>query len=143
MDAKAIAIALIGLVASLAFAGCGSGHDVAPVAGTVTLGGKPLPDAAVVFQPLGRAGAKEPGPGSYGRTDAQGRFVLRMIGSDRPGAIVGSHSVAISTGKSDPSTDAARILGEKVPITFRNGSQHFDVPARGTDEANFSIPGRS
>lgn len=126
----------------LLLAGCGSGYEIAPVAGTVTLGGKPLPDAAITFQPLGGNGTKEPGTGSYGRTDAQGRFSLRMIANDQAGAIVGNHSVTISTGKSDPTTDASHVSGEKVPVSYRNGSQRFNVPAEGTAQADFAIPAR-
>jgi hypothetical protein len=74
----------------LVFAGCQkSGPAIAPVSGRVTLDGRPLATADVVFQPDGAARA------SYGRTDADGRY---QLGYKRgvPGALVGQHTVQIS-----------------------------------------------
>lgn len=71
--------------------GCNdSGLDLAPVGGTVTLDGKPVPEAAVLFLP------DDPtmGPPASGTTDDQGRFTLNT--ANRPGAAVGPHKVAIS-----------------------------------------------
>src|SRR5262249_29795995 len=82
--------------------GCGS-YKLAPVSGQVTLNGKPLPNAAVIFQPK-RSATSTPGPGSYGKTDEQGRYSLRIVGQDRPGAVVGMHQVSISTQVSEDST---------------------------------------
>jgi len=59
------------ILISVGFAcGCGS-YKLAPVSGQVTVNGKPLPNAAVIFQPK-RAKTSTPGPGSYGKTDDQG-----------------------------------------------------------------------
>lgn len=73
--------------------GCGhAGPQLAPVSGRVTLDGKPLRDADLVFQP---DDAKSP---SYGRTDADGRYDL---GYKRgvPGGLVGWHTVKIAEVK--------------------------------------------
>lgn len=83
----------LGLTLILAFvviAGCGgSEEDLAPVEGTVTLNGKPLPNARVEFDP-------EHGSTSEGETRGDGHYEL-MFAPDQPGAIVGTHKVRIYT----------------------------------------------
>jgi hypothetical protein len=131
------------LIAAAAFAvtlaGCDSQpYQVAPVSGRVTLDDEPLPEALVTFQPIGGAEAKEPGPGSFGRTDKDGRFTLRIVEPDQPGAVVGLHQVFISTATS-AGGDGDRILGERVPRRYRDGKLQFEVPRGGTTEANFDL----
>jgi hypothetical protein len=70
-------------------AGCGkSGPEVAPVSGRVTLDGKPIKFANVIFQVEG----KSPG---VGRTDDNGRYVL-MYKRGVPGAPIGQNRVSIA-----------------------------------------------
>jgi len=126
-------------VLALALSGCESApYQVAPVSGRVTLDDEPLPDALVSFQPIGTAGKKEPGPGSFGRTDKDGRFKLQVVEPEQPGAVVGRHQVLISTATSSGG-DADRTVGERVPRRYRDGKLQFDVPAAGTTEANFEL----
>jgi hypothetical protein len=111
------------------------------VSGRVTLGGQPLADAVVTFQPMqGEDGTPVTATGSVGRTGADGRFELRLIAPDKPGAAVGKHRVTISTSTSDPANDAQLPTGERVPAPWRDGSKTFDVPPEGTTAANFDIP---
>lgn len=119
-------------------AGCGGGA-VAPVSGKVTLGGQPLPGAVVTFQPIREDGAAVELAGSIGKTDASGRYELRLIEPDKPGAAVGKHRVSISTATADPATDAQLPTGERIPPAWRDGSRIFEVPAEGTAAANFDI----
>jgi hypothetical protein len=122
-------------------AGCGSGGAVAPVSGRVTLGGLPLAGAVVTFQPERAADAPAlEVTGSVGKTDADGRFELRLIVPDKLGAAVGQHRVTISTASSDGGNDAQLPTGERVPLAWRDGSKIFEVPPAGTTEANFAIP---
>ena len=79
--------AMVVLLAAI-LAGCGGGSQVAPVTGRVTLDGRPLEHADVMFQP---DGSQRP---SIGRTDADGRYTLAYK-RGQPGAIVGEHSVRI------------------------------------------------
>jgi hypothetical protein len=67
--------------------GCGGGLALVPVSGVVTLDGKPVADAGVLFAPV--AG----GPPATGGTDANGAFELRT--NNRPGAVVGKHRVTV------------------------------------------------
>lgn len=69
--------------------GCGGGGpQVAPVAGRVTLDGRPLEHADVTFQP---DGSQRP---STGRTGPDGKYTLGYK-RGQPGAIVGEHTVRI------------------------------------------------
>jgi len=69
--------------------GCGSdGLGTAPVSGMVTLDGKPVEGAGVMFSPV------NPGPIAIGTTDAEGRFVLAT--GKLTGAMLGEHKVTIS-----------------------------------------------
>jgi hypothetical protein len=104
------------------------------VSGQITLDGKPVPQAQISFQPQG------PGPGSYGRTDDDGRFTLKNVLDDRPGAVPGPQAVRITTGKQQqPDSDSTAVTGELAPAKFLDGSVTFDVPAQGTDAANFDL----
>jgi hypothetical protein len=127
------------LTAALAVAalGCGS-SSVVPVSGRVTLNGQPLVGADVTFQPLrSRDVPRPPGTGSVGRTDTKGKFSLRMVQPDRPGAVVGDHAVSINTLKGG--SDAIPPAGQPLPDIWRDGSRTFRVPAGGTTQANFDI----
>jgi hypothetical protein len=73
-------------------AGCGPGGPPrAPVSGTVTLDGKPLPRGTVQFAP--DAGRGTNGATGVGSIDAQGRYEIQTTGA--PGAIVGFHQVGV------------------------------------------------
>ncbi len=121
--------------------GCGSGGNVASVSGKITLGGQPLADATVTFQPVQVAnGPALATTGSVGKTNADGRYELRVIATDKPGAAVGEHRVTISTSSADPGNDAQLPTGERVPPAWRDGSQLFTVPEVGTSQADFAIP---
>jgi len=74
--------------ALLTLTGCGSdGPQLAEVSGTVTVDGKPVPNAVLTFIPTG-------GTTSYGKTDAQGKYKL-MFTDSKSGAMLGSHNVEI------------------------------------------------
>lgn len=82
------------LLFSLAlFAGCGSDRPTTvPVTGVVTIDGKPLPNAGLVFQPV--AGGRI----ASGSTDAKGEFKLELY-DDRPGAVEGDYEVGVTAKK--------------------------------------------
>src|SRR5688572_6481059 len=74
----------------LMVAGCGaSGPEIANVSGRVTMDGKPLANATVLFVP-------EDGRPAGARTDADGNYVLNFT-EGRQGAIPGMNSVRITT----------------------------------------------
>jgi hypothetical protein len=86
---------LLTLLLVATVAGCGgSGLDLAPVAGVVTLDGQPVSEAGIMFQPVNSS----MGPPAYGATDENGRFELITV--NQPGAAIGEHRVAISKTES-------------------------------------------
>jgi hypothetical protein len=127
--------------------GC-SGGDFAPVSGVVKLDGKPYAKAAVSFQPVGDKDNPYPGRGSSAYTDENGRFVLTSDNTT-DGAVVGKHLVRITTrydampgepGVGTPDGAAVIRRAEPIPLEWNAESKkQFDVPAGGTDQANFDI----
>ena len=127
--------------------GC-SGGSYAPVSGVVKINGKPYDKAVVTFQPIGTPSSPNPGRGSSAYTDANGRFEL--ICDDRKGAIIGKHLVRIMTrgnevvgaspeGGSSDETPTNRTV-DPIPAEWNSMSKvEFEVPASGTDKANFDI----
>jgi hypothetical protein len=92
--------------------GCGPGGPaLGTVEGTVTLDGAPLPEASIVFEPL-------EGRSSHGETDSTGKYELQYT-EERPGALIGTHTVKVSTGKTVQSKDGSdKVVAEKVPSKY-------------------------
>jgi len=127
----------------LLLGGCsGNRFPTAPVEGRVTLDGRPLAGVRISFQPTGGQGDAEQGSGSYAKTDDQGRFYLKSIRDDRPGAVVGVHVVRMSAHmdqKGLPADDRPLQEQYRLPRCCRDGTLTFEVPPEGTDQANFDL----
>jgi|SRR3954454_7920106 len=121
-------------------AGCNRA-GVVPVSGRVTLNGRPLANVHVSFQPVAVGKDVNPGGGSYAITDADGRFTLRLVESDTPGAAVGKHRVEITPRNVDDDSDRrgkGAVTG--LPERYNRKSElTFDVPAGGTDKVEFAL----
>lgn len=137
-------ISLLSLI-MLSTIGCGSSEfDMAPVSGVVTLDGEPVADARIIFSPQ-RTGkeALSAGPASDGTTDETGRFTLATSIEGTTGAVVGAHTVTISTylAESDRSKDTYKVVrDEEVPAKYNKpGALTFDVPSDGTKQADFKL----
>ena len=133
----------LSLLLLAAVIGCSnSPYPLVPVSGVVTLDGQPLPNARVAFEPQSQGQGLDVGPGSYGKTNAEGHFELETI-DGTPGAIVGPHRVAISTfqGKMIPGGDELKVVvEEKVPERYRKpGALSFAVEIGGTTAADFRL----
>lgn len=96
----AFPVAAAALVASLA-SGCGGSEKLVQVTGTVTRGGKPVPNLMVHFMP-------EKGPRSIGVTDENGQFKMRQT-SGEEGVFAGTQKVwvelpaaSVKDAKGDP-----------------------------------------
>jgi len=139
-------LAAVGVLAVVV--GCSDGPRFAPVSGVVMLDGQPYAKAVVSFQPIGTADNPNPGRGSSAYTDENGRFVLKHD-DDRSGAVVGKHRVRIMTRGNDvvgqlpggsPDETPGRREVDPIPPEWNSLSEkEFDVPAGGTDQANFDI----
>ena len=64
--------------------GCGS-SDVVPVSGTIKLDGVALEGVNVSFNPIAAEGKTEASPASYGITDSNGRYELKLVSDDSRG----------------------------------------------------------
>lgn len=139
---------LVLLAGLVALSGCSKGpFEIVPVSGRVTLDGQPVANAAVMFQPMAPEGAINAGPASYGITDAEGRYTLKLVGKESRGAVVGKHKVRVEnyTDPGDSSYDGPRKPQPKpaqpIPGKYNRGEAilEYVVPADGTDKADFPL----
>jgi hypothetical protein len=121
-------------------AGCGDSRQLGTVSGRVTLDGQPLADARVNFQPS--SDKRDPGIGSFGKTNANGEYSLTLIDETASGAIVGKHRVmikAVPAGAGDPADDKQRPGGDRVPPEYNiKSTLTFDVKP-GHNTANWDL----
>lgn len=115
--------------------GCSSGGpDLGRVEGRVTLDGKPLPGAMVMFKPL-------KGRPSLAETDGDGHYSLDYR-IDDSGALLGTHTVTISTFKQADGLFIKKDVPERVPPKYnRRTSLTAEVKA-GLNEINFDLLAR-
>jgi hypothetical protein len=138
-------------------AGCGQGLPVVPASGVVLLDGSPLADASITTQPIA-TNSRNPGPGSFGRTDAEGRFELELVQPAMPGAIIGEHRVMIRPASAAPKSAPPQIVNgikvysdepvkenaaDKWPASFIDGSLRIQVPSEGTKELRVELTKRT
>jgi hypothetical protein len=127
-----IGIALLVVASS----GCGpGGPDIASVEGTVTMNGKPLPNAAVVFIP-------ENGRPAGATTDSEGHYVLNFT-TGRKGAIPGKNSIRITTLRDAGEDENGKpVPGSKetIPMEYNIASTlTFTVKDGEKNVANFDL----
>jgi hypothetical protein len=147
----------LAVLSLLVCAGCGESLPVASVSGRITFEGRPLAGAGITTQPIARD-TRNPGAGSFGLTDDQGRFELELVKPARKGAIIGEHRVMISkpakpaanspskvsvesdvqVWEDDPRANRA-VAGDNWPRRFTDGSLRLTVPPEGTDSADFHL----
>jgi hypothetical protein len=131
-------------------AGCGSGYQLAPVSGRVTVEGKPVAGLHVAFEPVGSKENPNPGPGSIALTDADGRYSLTTAIEKRRGAVVGPSRVRIRVipaqlDETDPKVDQVKAVRaaraeRHLPLRYNDKTElTFEVPPDGTDSANFDL----
>src|SRR5262245_7032238 len=107
-----------------ALVGCGSSAKVVPVSGVVTLNGKPLANAHVVFQPEASGGKSAVGVGSYAITDASGGYTLKLSDTDQPGAVVGKHRVEVNLKQeADDRDPKTRPPPKTLPARYNRQSE--------------------
>ena len=145
---------LLSVLSVLLLCGCGGGTEgpeMADVSGIITLGGKPLAGAEVHFTSSGFEG--------YGRTNDEGRYSLvrgAPIGECKVYITKSPVSASATSDEIDTSIEGmdeeqVRAMaegsvepGEKplLPPEFSDPDDtklSFDVPAGGTEEADFKL----
>ncbi len=147
MIALAVAGTLLVVILIWRWAG-GSPHDLAYVSGTIRVDQQPVAGVKVTFEPIGSMKNPYPGPASYGVTDEEGWYSLRLITDDSAGAVIGSHRVRISWTKEQEQKDPLDIydfLEEEQILPEYNSATtlSFDVTPEGTEEANFDVQRKS
>jgi hypothetical protein len=95
----------------LVVVGCGDGPTLVPVAGVVTLDGKPLEGATLSFVPAPGNAVSTPGSDATGPT---GNFKMSFNG--RSGLAPGKYAVMLSKTEEDTSS------GKKIPPEFAKAS---------------------
>lgn len=125
---RGTAVVLILLAGTL---GCGGsdGPELATVRGRVTLGGKPLAEATVLFVP-------EAGRASTGVTDKDGHYELGYT-RDRNGAVLGKHQVQIGTYVHE--NEEGETVPETVPARYNVQSELTREVKAGKNEINFEL----
>jgi len=133
----------VGLVCGVAafcaaLPGCGGKSNVVPVSGRVTVDGRPLANVAVNFGPL--TGGLDGAYAAYGKTDQEGRYTLKLVDDDQRGGMVGKNRITLNESSPGGESDGAAPRTQfKLPPTARDGTLQFEVPAGGTDAANFEF----
>jgi hypothetical protein len=135
------------LVAAVSVApGCGTsdGLPLAPVTGKVELDGTPLAGARVEFNPVALPEKTRKGKptisGSFAITDEKGSYSL-LFGTGRRGAVVGEHSVKITTLNVIPEDPKSRH--EMVPYQYNVQSQLKHTVTDGKNIADFALSSSS
>jgi hypothetical protein len=125
----------LGLLVVLGAGGCGASIATTPVEGTLTLDGKPIGKAVVIFSldGEGSAGAAR----SVGQTDEQGRFRLRTE-SGQEGAVPGQHRVTVEDlswydAPRDAEGSVTKLPKRRFPAIY---SDPLQTPFRVTIQAN-------
>jgi hypothetical protein len=123
-----LAVAVACSLGLLAIAGCGNGGrpTLGRVHGCVTLDGKPLADAKVIFRSQ-EAKVRE----SWAFTDASGEYVLKYL-RDIMGGTIGKNFVRISKPR-----EGAR--GEMLPGKYNTSTTLTADVKSGDNEINFDL----
>ena len=124
-----------------AFLGCGPGNSIARVEGVVTLDDKPLADIRINFQPENRS--DDGAIGSFGLTDASGKFALQTSDTKALGAAVGRHRIILADKLTEDAedSDAGFRKGPKsrIPARYAKEELHFEVKPGVTNQADLKL----
>jgi hypothetical protein len=135
INRQAVAGFFVGSLLALLATGCGSSYPLGTVTGTVTLDGKPLPQATVTF-------SRGQGRMSVGTTDEQGRYKL-LYTVNQQGAEPGTHTVSITTQIDAVSGegDLAAVEGRKelLPPRYNDKTELTAEVKRGRNTIDFDL----
>ena len=107
-------------------AGCGPSRPaLLPAEGVVTLDGKPLAEASVIFQPT--AGGRP----AAGVTDADGRFKVGTF-KPRDGALPGMHVVTVAKSEGTSPSDTRWISPKVYSLADQSGLSATVAPGSTT-----------
>lgn len=126
-------ICLMGL--ALSSQGCQSDEiELGQVTGLVTVDGQPIESAQLEFTPTD-------GRMSIAQTDANGHYQLRYT-SDRKGAMIGTHKVAVTTALQPVQEEGApwtKGRKELLPAKYHSQTELTAEVKPGSNEINFEL----
>jgi len=105
---------------------------LAEVSGTVTVDGAPVPNLQVMFEPQDKSQ-----PSSIGVTTADGKYQLNCS-SGVPGAVVGQHTVRVTTAEMDDPAGAPLT----IPAKYNTSSQLTEEVKAGTNTIDLKLSRR-
>ncbi len=130
--AATVVVVLVFVVYWLSATVMHSGPEYPPlgtVSGIVTIDGKPLPNAEVIFRPLaGDQDGKQ--SASIGITDQTGKYTVNYV-RNVPGAAVGPHRIEIHARDANGR--------EQVPIKYNYKTELLFEVKEGSNDANFPL----
>lgn len=130
--AAKLGLVLLAGTITLATIGCGGDegkrdYALREITGTVTLDGKPLPNATVSFQVQRDTQNPKGGRTAFGKTDAEGKYAIEYIRKEM-GAPVGMNLVSISTAfaatEASEGVEAKPAVKEIVPAKYNTKNKN-------------------
>jgi hypothetical protein len=103
------------------------------VTGTITMDGKPVPNALVSFEPVDGSGAT-----AMGRTDEQGKYELWYSRGNK-GAKTGEHLVRINTYEETGEDDGRQIQRETIPARYNAKTELKATVKSGSNTLDFEL----
>lgn len=132
---KLCLLSLLSVAPLLLCVGCGGGGasdqpDLGTVSGEVKMDGQPLANVTVTFEPA-------QGRPSVGKTDESGKYELGYL-NDIKGAVIGSHTVSISTPQEAP-TPAGQTYKDPIPAKYNSKTTLKEEVKAGENTINFEL----
>lgn len=132
---KFFAFALLFVAPLVLAAGCGGSGasdqpDLGQVTGVIKMDGQPLSNVTITFSP-------EKGRPSIGKTDEAGNYELGYLG-DTIGAVIGVHSVTISTPQEAP-TPPGKTYKDPIPKKYNTKSTLKEEVKTGENTIDFDL----
>jgi hypothetical protein len=125
------------IVVTLVFSLTGCNRENLPglgkVTGTVTMDGKPVPEAMVSFEPVDGSAAP-----AMGRTDGTGLYELYYSRTAK-GAKIGEHAVRITSYQEFGEDDARQIKKETIPSRYNVKTELKATVNRGQNKIDFDL----
>jgi hypothetical protein len=146
------ATSAVACLIAVSVAGCQqSPYELAPVHGTVTIDGRPVSQAKIMFAPVENADNANPGKPAFGLLREDGSYALTTYETD-DGAVVGEHWVTLVNLERDAqaapakrerrSTDVSSFTQMSVPrrVTVVPGKENqIDITLTRQDVARYGV----
>lgn len=143
MNQRVYTILSLAILASVALSIAGCGPKTVHVSGKIVVDGQPAQNVRVVFQSASNDAIVP--PVATGLTNAEGQYSLSLAEKKKKGAVPGPYVVFLTWSDPDAVENPVEGLTEEKAAPFRlppranSGELRYDVPDKGTKEANFEF----